>query len=75
MEEKNKRSIAKAVTYRIISIILDSAIAYLITKNTTQTIMLVVFSNLVSIVMYFFHERTWNLVKWGRSNRFMKCEE
>ena len=64
--EKRTRSILKAVTYRIISIIMDSTIAYAVTKDTGQTVLLVVFSNAVSIILYFAHERAWNSIIWGR---------
>ncbi len=55
----------KAITYRILSIVIDSTIAYLITQSATQTFLLVLVSNVVSIVMYFMHERAWNRVDWG----------
>lgn len=65
-KEKRIRSIAKAITYRIISIIIDSIIAYAITKNAKQTLVLVVISNVISIGVYFVHERAWNRVHWGK---------
>lgn len=64
--EKRTRSILKAITYRIISIAIDATIAYAVTQNTKQTITLVLISNLVSIVIYFIHERAWNRVYWGK---------
>lgn len=64
--EKRTRSILKAITYRILSIIIDGTIAYAITQNTKQTITLVLISNLVSIIVYFIHERAWNRVHWGK---------
>jgi uncharacterized membrane protein len=64
--EKRSRSAIKAITYRIISIIIDSAIAYTITKDAKQTIILVLISNSVSILVYFLHERAWNRIHWGK---------
>ncbi len=65
-KDKRKRSIVKAITYRLVSILMDSAIAYFITRNTSQTIALVLISNGISIMMYFVHERAWNRVSWGK---------
>ena len=65
-KEHRTRSILKAVTYRLISILLDSTIAYAITKSTEQTIALVIISNAISIIIYFIHERAWNRVHWGK---------
>lgn len=65
-KERRIRSIAKAITYRIISIMIDSVIAYAITKNAKQTLVLVVISNVISIGIYFLHERAWNRIHWGK---------
>lgn len=64
--EKRSRSAIKAITYRIISIIIDSIIAYTITKSAKQTAILVLISNSISILVYFLHERAWNRIHWGK---------
>lgn len=64
--EKRSRSAIKAITYRIISIIIDSIIAYTVTKSAQQTAILVLISNSISIMVYFVHERAWNRVHWGK---------
>lgn len=65
-KEKRTRSVAKAVTYRLVSIVMDSTIAYAITRDTEQTAMLVIISNVISIMVYFVHERAWNRIHWGK---------
>lgn len=64
--EKRTRSVAKAVTYRLVSIIMDSTIAYAITRDTEKTALLVIISNVISIMVYFVHERVWNRIHWGK---------
>lgn len=64
--EKRQRSLLKALTYRLFSIISDSFIAYFFTRSTTKTFYFVVFSNTVSLIFYFVHERAWNRVHWGK---------
>ncbi len=64
--EKNGRSIAKAVSYRIVSILVDLAIVYLITKRVDLTLGVVVVSNTASVFVYYFHERAWNKIHIGR---------
>jgi uncharacterized membrane protein len=74
-QEKRKRSILKAVTYRLVSILLDSTIAFLVTKSAQQTLILVFVSNAISIIIYFIHERTWNKIPWGRHKaKGCKCQ-
>lgn len=64
--EKRTRSAIKAITYRLISIFIDSVIAYTITKSAKQTLFLVLISNSISILVYFAHERAWNRIHWGK---------
>ncbi len=64
--DKRNRSIIKAITYRIISIIFDSTVAFLVTQSAEKTLILVVISNIFSIFMYFAHERVWNRIPWGK---------
>jgi adenylylsulfate kinase len=64
--EKHTRSIAKAISYRLVSIAFDLLIIFAFTKKIEMTIGIVVISNIVSIFMYYFHERAWNKFHFGR---------
>ncbi len=64
--EKHTRSIAKAISYRVLSITFDLLIIYTITKKAELTLGIVILSNIVSIFLYYFHERIWNKFKFGR---------
>ncbi len=65
--EKHGRSIAKAISYRVVSILVDLIVVYLITRRLDLTLGVVMASNLASIFVYYFHERAWNKVHIGRS--------
>jgi uncharacterized membrane protein len=64
--EKRNRSIAKAITYRLISILMDSIIAFYITGSAEKTAFFVLLSNTLSLGIYFAHERIWNKIHWGK---------
>lgn len=66
MNISRKRSLIKAITYRIIMTIVLIVISYLFTNDVYQTSSIVGIFTLVAIVVYYFHERTWNRLKWGR---------
>ncbi len=66
--ENHTRSIVKALTYRAIIIFSDSIIVYLFTHRTDITLGFVGISNIASTLIYFFHERFWNNVHWGKSH-------
>jgi adenylylsulfate kinase len=64
--EKHSRSIAKAISYRIVSIVADLLLVYTLTQKVQLTLGIVVVSNTVSIFLYYFHERAWNRIHFGR---------
>ena len=65
-EESNWRSIVKALSYRVVIVILDFTFVYLFTRNTDIAVSFVVVSNIYTTVAYYFHERIWNKISWGK---------
>lgn len=61
-----KRSIVKAIFYRFFIIILDFTTVYLFTGKVTIALGFMIVSNLYTTVVYFFYERIWGKIKWGR---------
>lgn len=60
------RSVVKAISYRIIVVVADFAAVYLFTNRLEIALGFVVVSNIYTSVLYFFHERFWDRVAWGR---------
>jgi adenylylsulfate kinase len=60
-----KRSLVKAVSYRVIIVSLDFAVIYLLTGKAEVAVGFMVVSNIYTTVGYFLHERLWARVKWG----------
>ena len=60
-----KRSLVKAVTYRIVIIVLDFSVIYLLTHQVEVAVGFMIISNVYTTVAYFVHERIWNRIKWG----------
>jgi len=61
-----KRSWAKSITWRILGIILLFAIAWVLTGDIAQTTTITVVFHGIRVVLYVFHERAWERIKWGR---------
>ncbi len=66
MVESRKRSLVKAITWRIIVITLLTAVTWTFTSDAQVTISVVVVANTINVVAYYIHERLWERVKWGR---------
>ena len=59
------RSVVKAVTYRVVIMILDFTTIYLFTKTLKVAFGFMIASNLYTTIAYFGHERLWARIKWG----------
>ena len=61
------RSVVKAITYRVVIMLLDFTTIYLFTRTLKVALGFMLASNLYTTVGYFVHERLWARVKWGLS--------
>jgi uncharacterized membrane protein len=60
-----KRSIVKALTYRVFIICLDFVVIYLLTGKAKVAAGFMIVSNIYTTVGYVLHERIWARVRWG----------
>jgi uncharacterized membrane protein len=60
-----KRSVVKALTYRVFIICLDFTAVYLLTGETKAALGFMIISNIYTTIGYFVHERVWERIKWG----------
>ena len=67
MKEDRKRSIAKAISYRIICIISLAIVTYVFTGDLVQMTGIVVVFQSIQTVIYYLHERLWEQTQWGHS--------
>ena len=65
-EETVKRTLVKTITYRGLIIILDFVALYWFTGKLSAAIGFTIVSNIYTSVGYFFHERIWSKIKWGK---------
>jgi uncharacterized membrane protein len=55
----------KAITYRIVIMVLDFVTIYLMTGTVKVAIGFMIASNIYTTLAYFAHERIWARIKWG----------
>jgi uncharacterized membrane protein len=61
-----KRSITKAISYRIIIVCLDFLVIYVLTGQVRTAVGFMIVSNVYTTLGYFLHERAWAHISWGR---------
>jgi uncharacterized membrane protein len=64
--ETFKRSLVKTISYRFVIVIFDFAAIYIFTGQLKIAFGFTVLSNIYTTVAYFFHERIWDKIKWGK---------
>jgi len=60
-----KRSVVKALTYRLFIVCLDFTAIYIFTGKVEVALGFMVVSNIYTTVGYFLHERLWARIRWG----------
>ncbi|HTA26535.1 MAG TPA: DUF2061 domain-containing protein [Bacteroidia bacterium] len=67
LKDTMKRSIVKSLSYRLVIIVLDFTTVYIFTGQVKLAIGFMLISNVYTTIAYFFHERIWDKIKWGRA--------
>ncbi|MGE5393095.1 MAG: DUF2061 domain-containing protein [Candidatus Saccharibacteria bacterium] len=66
MAEKSYRSIIKSISWRTVGTIDTMVISYFITGKLSLAISIGSVEVFTKMALYFFHERTWNRISFGR---------
>jgi len=64
--ETKRRSIVKAITWRTLGTIDTIVIAYVLTGEIKIALSIGGIEIFTKMILYFFHERAWNMIKWGK---------
>ena len=65
--EKAMRSLGKVVTWRVLVTITNFVGGYLSSGSWKVGLGVAGFALVVNSVLYFFHERAWNRLDWGKT--------
>ena len=66
MSVSKKRSAVKALTWRIIGTVDTFLLSLIITKEPVTAGAIAGLEVLTKTILYYFHERGWNKINWGR---------
>jgi len=64
--EKPLRSILKSISWRILGTLDTVLISWIVTGDTKMALSIGSVELVTKMVLYFFHERMWNRIKWGK---------
>ncbi len=71
--ETRLRSWSKSVTWRLIGIAVLGGISYAMTRDWEQTTVITAVFHSLRFVLYYYHERLWARIPWGRVDHPLSC--
>ncbi len=63
--ETHTRSLLKALSWRIIALVITTVVSYLLSKSVTVAVTIGLLDSAIKIGAYYFHERAWMQVRFG----------
>jgi uncharacterized membrane protein len=66
MSVSKKRSFAKSLTWRVVALVTTFVTLYALSKDINMATLATIITNAVNFVAYYYHERIWNAVRWGK---------
>ena len=73
--ESHARSWLKSIVWRIMGVFILGLLAWMVTKDWGTTTLITITFHLIRLVLYYFHERAWERVRWGRKLRRIDNDE
>ncbi len=64
--ESHKRSIAKAMSWRVIALLITTIVAYVMTGKLDLAVEIGLLDTLIKLGVYYGHERAWLRISYGR---------
>jgi adenylylsulfate kinase len=65
--ESRRRSLVKALSWRVIALVVTTGLGYMLTSSAAFAISIGVADSLIKILAYYLHERAWMGVSFGLS--------
>lgn len=66
MNETKTRSLIKTITWRIVATLVTLSAVYFFTEEIDSSVKITLTAAVLSMVVYYIHERAWNMRDWGR---------
>lgn len=67
--ETHRRSIAKALSWRVLATIITTSLVYYMTGKGEFAAKVGLADTLIKFTIYFAHERFWNRISYGREKK------
>jgi adenylylsulfate kinase len=66
MKVTKSRSLVKSFSYRVFGTLTSFAVVYVITGKGSLATLIAIWETIIKVGVYYWHERLWDRVSWGR---------
>lgn len=66
--ETTRRTLLKSISWQLMGIVSMTALSYPQMSSLLSAISLAVSASLTGFICFFFHEKAWNRIRWGRTD-------
>jgi adenylylsulfate kinase len=70
--ESHKRSIVKAISWRILAALITAFTVFIFTNEATLSVGVGIADSAIKLLIYYSHERLWNRSSFGRKKDLKK---
>lgn len=68
-QETRTRSVVKTVIWRVVATLITWGTVYAYTGKLSESIEITIVAALIGMTAYYFHERIWNNISWGKVSK------
>ena len=68
MKETKIRTVVKTIIWRLIATLNSYFVLLYLNDSDKDNLYKAVFMNITGFFVYYFYERIWNFIKWGKSS-------
>ena len=66
MRDYHKRSVVKAISWRVVATVTTMIVVFAFTRRVTLALEVGAVEVVAKLVFYYLHERAWNWIGWGK---------
>jgi uncharacterized membrane protein len=66
MNEIKTRSILKTIIWRFIATLNSYLVLFYLNNSNKENLYKAIYMNITGFFIYYFYERIWNFIKWGK---------
>ena len=68
MKENKTRTVVKTIIWRLMATLNSFLVLLYLNDSNKDNLYKAVYMNVTGFFVYYFYERMWNFIKWGKNN-------